>query len=300
MFPRRRRLHVLSLNVRKTSDPKPTYTGSPKEVDTTPPSRQSAPAVSLDPPYQAKVYSEMELMICVTANRYLTREAAADRVSAESVTKVSSYWSSKNRPQVIEFQYDQATQRDLILYNLTTLKFHGESAESPLVLNATMYSWKSMAKEMSIRTFCAPDSEVRKHMHDTHKILEMLGAPLVTFLAFQELQLKTLARIAEGTKELEEKRREERKREIDGRAETHARKSSKEGGQLSHSEKASREEGQTQQSRKASGEEGEAKQHMRKMSQEESEKEVVKDVKDVTENSRGGRLGLMIRGIRYA
>jgi hypothetical protein len=183
--------------------------------------------VSLDPPYQAKVYSEMELMICVTANNYLVREYRNGRISAESVARTSSFWSSKNRPQVVEFQFDQATQRDLILYNLTTLNFHGESAESPLVLNATMYSWKTMAKEMGVRTFCTPDSQVRKHLHDAHKILEMLGAPLVTFLALQELQLKTLARITEGVKKLEEMRREERRKEIECGADTHSRKSSK-------------------------------------------------------------------------
>jgi hypothetical protein len=269
-------------------------TAIPKEVETNTPPRQSTPPVSIDPPYQAKVYSEMELMICVTANKYLMREFTVGRISAESVTKVSSYWSSKNRPQVIEFQYDQATQRDLILYNLMTLKFHGESAGSPLVLNATMYSWKTMAKEMNVRTFCAPDSQVRKHMHDAHKILEMLGAPLVTFLAFQELQLKTLAKIADGVKKMEAKRREERRKEIEGGAETHSRQSSKEGGQSLHSRKASREEGYLQHSRKMSREEGETTQHTRRISKEEEEKE------DVIENSRGGRLGLMIRGDRYA
>jgi hypothetical protein len=273
-------------------------TAIPKEVETNTPPRQSTPPVSIDPPYQAKVYSEMELMICVTANKYLMREFTVGRISAESVTKVSSYWSSKNRPQVIEFQYDQATQRDLILYNLMTLKFHGESAGSPLVLNATMYSWKTMAKEMNVRTFCAPDSQVRKHMHDAHKILEMLGAPLVTFLAFQELQLKTLAKIADGVKKMEakrrEERREERRKEIEGGAETHSRQSSKEGGQSLHSRKASREEGYLQHSRKMSREEGETTQHTRRISKEEEEKE------DVIENSRGGRLGLMIRGDRYA
>jgi hypothetical protein len=281
----------------KTSDAKSGVTTSLKEVETNPPPCQSTPSVSLDPPYQAKLYSEMELMICVTANRYLMRELAAGRMSAESVAKISSYWSSKNRPQVIEFQYDQATQRDLILYNLTTLKFHGESAESPLVLNATMYSWKTMAKEMSVRTFCAPDSQVRKHMHDAHKIFEMLGAPLVTFLAFQELQLKTLSKITDGLKTMEEKRRDERRKEIEGGAETHSRKSSREGSHYLHLRKTSREEGQVLHSRKPSGEKGDAKQHMRNISKEENEKEVGKDV---TENSRGGRLELMVRGDRYA
>jgi hypothetical protein len=252
--------------------------------------------VSLDPPYQAKVYSEMELMICVTANNYLVREYRNGRISAESVARTSSFWSSKNRPQVVEFQFDQATQRDLILYNLTTLNFHGESAESPLVLNATMYSWKTMAKEMGVRTFCTPDSQVRKHLHDAHKILEMLGAPLVTFLALQELQLKTLARITEGVKKLEEMRREERRKEIECGADTHSRKSSK-GEQSWYSSKASRDGSHPQHSRKASGEEGGGKQHSRKRSKESKQEE---PGTDVTENSRGGRLGLVIGGDRYA
>jgi hypothetical protein len=288
-------VHLLS--TQKSPDLKPTLAVSPKKVEITPPSLASIPSVSLDPPYQAKVYSEMELMICVTANKYLIQEAAAGRVSAESIAKVSTYWSGKNRPQVIEFQYDQATQRDLILYNLTTLKFHGESAESPLVLNATMHGWKTMAKEMSVRTFCAPDSAVRKHMHDAHKILEMLGVPFVTFLAFQELQRKTQAKINDVAKE---KRREERRKEIEGGAEIYSKKSSREAAsQSQHSRKTLEEECQYQHFRKASREEGEIKQHMRRMSKEGREWE--KDaLKDFSENSRGGRLGLMARGERYA
>ena len=274
----------------KTSEPTFSLTASPKDVKTI----ESTPAVSLDQPYQAKIYSEMELMICVTANKYLLRELAASRISAESVAKISSYWSSKNRPVVAEFHFDQATQRDLILYNLTTLKFHGECAESPLVLNATMYSWKTMAKEMAVRTFSAPDSQVRKHMHDAHKILEMMGAPLVTFLAMQELQLKTLAKLSEGSRKMQEKKREERRKEIEGGHGTQSRKSSKEGGQSSS---------RSEHSRRALGEEdhvGVKKLSMRKMSKDDSEKELVEDTKDITENSRGGRLGLMIRGDRYA
>ena len=49
-----------------------------------------------------------------------------------------------------------------------------------------------MAREMSVRTFCAPDSMIKKHMHDFYKVLEMLGAPAVTYLAFQQLQVSAL------------------------------------------------------------------------------------------------------------
>ena len=151
----------------------------------------------MDPITQAKIYSQMEATICVTANKFLVQQYKEGRMSVESINKVTSFWASKNRTQVIEFQFDQAIQRDLISYNTRTFQFNGECAANPVVLHSTLYNWKALAKEMSVRTFCNPDSVIRKHMHDTHKILEMLGGSLRTFLAFQDLQMRTLALIKE-------------------------------------------------------------------------------------------------------
>lgn len=160
--------------------------------------------MSLSPPAQAKLYAEVELMICATANQYLNVQQGEGRMSVESLTKVTQWWASKNRPQVIEFMFDQATQRDLVLYNIKTFRFYGPNADNILSMNTMMQSWKALAKEMSIRTFCTPDLVIRKQMHDTYKILEMLGAPLVTFLAFQEIQVKALALMEEEKKKRDE------------------------------------------------------------------------------------------------
>lgn len=149
--------------------------------------------ISLNPPMQAKMYSELEVMICVTANDFLVQQYGMGRVSEESIRKVKSFWGSKNRPQVVEFQFDQATQRRLILSNIRTLQFNGESSTNPILLHSNLRNWKAIVQEMSVRTFCAPDSAIRKHMHDTHKLLGMLGAPTASLIAFQELQMKTLA-----------------------------------------------------------------------------------------------------------
>jgi len=161
------------------------------EVEPETPLNKKTP-ISLDPPAQAKLYCEVELMICVTANNYLLQQRREGRMSVESLTKVTEAWKNKGRPQVVEFQFDQATQRDLVLYNLKTFCFYGDRAENVITINSMMFGWKTIAKEMSIRTFCYPDSMIRKHLHDIYKILELLGAPLTTFLAFQELQVKTL------------------------------------------------------------------------------------------------------------
>ena len=41
-------------------------------------------------------------------------------------------------------------------------------------------------------------------MHDCYKILEMLGAPLVTFLAFQEIQVRALGVMREVQRKRDE------------------------------------------------------------------------------------------------
>ena len=161
--------------------------------------------VSLDPPTQAKLYMEIELMICVTANSYLMQQRRERRMSVESLVKITEFWKSKGRPQVIEFQFDQATQRDLILYNLKTFRFYGRNAENNMQLHSMLHSWKAIAKEMTIRTFCYPDAVIRRHMHDIYRIMELLGAPLVTFLAFQEIQVRALKIMREEHLKREEK-----------------------------------------------------------------------------------------------
>ncbi|KAL8812804.1 MAG: hypothetical protein Q9223_007198, partial [Gallowayella weberi] len=153
--------------------------------------------VSLSPPEQAKFYSDAELMICATANKYLVTQHEEGRMSHESIKKITDLWAQKNRPQVIEFMFDQLTQRDLILYNLKSFRFYGPNAENLVSLHGMMQAWKTLAREMCIRTFCTGDSTMRKQMQDIYKILEMLGAPMVTFLAFQQIQLDVLRKMRE-------------------------------------------------------------------------------------------------------
>ncbi|PYI26727.1 hypothetical protein BP00DRAFT_355177, partial [Aspergillus indologenus CBS 114.80] len=154
--------------------------------------------VSLDAPTQARLYSQLEVMICVVANRFLVEQHNRGLLSGESISKVTNYWAAKNRPRVVEFHYDQATQRQLILSNLRTVQFNGCSATNPVQLRTNLNNWKAIGKEMSVRTFCAPDSAIRKQMYDIHKLLEMLGAPLDTMREFEELQMQALLLMKRG------------------------------------------------------------------------------------------------------
>lgn len=73
----------------------------------------------------------------------------------------------------------------------------------PSYIHAFEANWMRTDCEMrykAIRTFCTPDTVIKKHLHDCYKILEMLGAPYVTFLAFQEIQVKAMAIMREEQK----------------------------------------------------------------------------------------------------
>ena len=127
-------------------------------------------------------------MLCVSGNKFLMEQYKRGRMSADSVSKTNSAWRAKNRPQVREFQYDQLTQRELVLANIKTFEFHGDAARSSVSLNGILHCWKNLAKEMNVRTFCVADTQIKKNLIDARRVLEMFGAPMITFLAFQEIR----------------------------------------------------------------------------------------------------------------
>ena len=91
--------------------------------------------ISMSPYAQSVLTSQIELMVTVTANRFLLIQHEHGRMSPESLTKVLEFWKSKGRPQVIEFHFDQATQRDLIVSNLKTFRFFGRHAGEPVAVS---------------------------------------------------------------------------------------------------------------------------------------------------------------------
>jgi hypothetical protein len=133
-------------------------------------------SVSLGPPEQARIYMEVELMIVHTANNFLMTQFSQGRMAMDSIKKTVDTWKTRGRPTVLEFMYDQATQRDLIAVNQQNLRFYGERADDSVRINAMLYNWKQVASFMAIRTFCDADTVILKLLFDVEQILELLGA----------------------------------------------------------------------------------------------------------------------------
>lgn len=132
-------------------------------------------------------------MIVHTANAFLMNQFSQGRLSVDTIKRTIDAWKSKGRPTVREFMYDQATQRELIVANQHSIRFHslGNNSSSETRVNSMLYGWKNTCNTMAIRTFCYPDTVVLKLFFDIEQTLELLGAADSILLHFQRLRAFT-------------------------------------------------------------------------------------------------------------
>lgn len=171
----------------------------------TPAQEPSKFPVSLSPYVQGDFYMQLELLLNITTNNFLQHELACGRVLAASIKTVSTQWAAKGRPQVLGFRYDLSTQRELVGLNADTMHFNGINAFSRTRLLAVMAAWKVLAREVAVRTFCQPDSAVKKHLHDAEGVLVVVGAGDDEMYAFREMRERVLKEIRKEERREEEK-----------------------------------------------------------------------------------------------
>ncbi|KAJ5356629.1 hypothetical protein N7517_011238 [Penicillium concentricum] len=135
---------------------------------------ESTAPITLNTEVQSILYAEIENMITHVANEFLMKEYYDGHLSVYSLNKVKRRWERKNMPGVPEFHFDQTTQYKLISANREHLKFG--NASNGLRPYTVLRNWKKICKNMTIRTFVAPDSVIKKHIHDILDLLEILNA----------------------------------------------------------------------------------------------------------------------------
>ncbi|KAK5078360.1 hypothetical protein LTR64_003229 [Lithohypha guttulata] len=195
----------------------------------TPPSthERSAFPVSIKSSGQSKLWSELEYMLIETCNSFLKDEFDHNRLQRHSVLRTKRQWQARNRPQVIEFYYDQTTQYELVIANLRTVKLYSDYAQDAIILNSVLHQWKILIRELSVKTLCMPDSIVRRWLHDGRRVLELLGALPITLTNMDKLTSLCMAVIGSAEKE----RARRRVREEVGNAQGNHRRSVSDGSQ---------------------------------------------------------------------
>ncbi|CZR52017.1 uncharacterized protein PAC_01894 [Phialocephala subalpina] len=165
------------------------------------PAKISFLPTNLAPPQQARILAEVEFFLVHTANSFLMNQFSQGRLDVDSIKKTIDGWKARGRPTVIEFMYDQATQRDLIAVNQQNLRFYGDRAGEIVRINATLHTWKLVASHMALRTFCEADTVILKLFFDIEQILELLGCVDTLMYRFQEVRAIANERIRKQKEE---------------------------------------------------------------------------------------------------
>ena len=157
--------------------------------------------ISTDYVDQMRLYGEIELMLTTVINDFLIGQMAAGHMSLSSIQKIARDWHQKSRPQVLDFHFDLPTQFELIKLNTDTFRFHGEEGNNGMKQAVMFNCLRGIVRELSIRTFCAPDSVIKKVMHDCWRVIEMMGAKPESFMLLQHIQGVTLKKIGDMCKQ---------------------------------------------------------------------------------------------------
>ena len=131
--------------------------------------------ITLNTDMQSILYAEIENMITHAANEFLMKEYYDGHLTPKSLDKVKRRWQRKHMPGVPQFRFDQTTQYKIIKANRKHLQF-GQPSISTLDVDTILDDWRRICKDMSIRTFVAPDSVIKKQIHDILNLLEILKA----------------------------------------------------------------------------------------------------------------------------
>lgn len=170
--------------------------------------------VSIKSSGQSKLWAELEYMLIETCNAYLKNEYERQRLSRDSVLKIKRQWQERNRPEVVEFYYDQTTQYELVISNLRSIQLYSDYSQDAMMLNSVLHQWKILVRELSVKTLCMPDSIVRRWLHDARRVLELLGAAQDVLVNMDKLTSLCMAVIGSAEKERAKKRQEENMGEI--------------------------------------------------------------------------------------
>ncbi|KAL7928706.1 hypothetical protein V8C35DRAFT_226250 [Trichoderma chlorosporum] len=146
-------------------------------------------AVSLDPREQSLLYCELEFHLTTALNVYVSDELDRGHLSADNLKRVSDEWHQKGYHKVIGFRYDLETQLELVSLHINDFSFYGRRQGNITEIAVLLREMKMNARNMSVRTFCQPDSTIAKHLVDSQSLFNLINAS-----ASQQIALAEIAR----------------------------------------------------------------------------------------------------------
>lgn len=152
--------------------------------------------ISCDEKFQSNLYARLNLLMSTVANKFLMTEYDQSRLTASTAAKYIRHWINLGRPHFAEFQCSQPFQAFIIWECRHMLEFHG--TYDTRIRSVVLDIWRKNATSMSVLTHCNGDSAIQKHLHDSWKVLEILGGTWADFDTLSELHTSFHTMVAEA------------------------------------------------------------------------------------------------------
>ncbi|KAH8897811.1 hypothetical protein GQ53DRAFT_624464, partial [Thozetella sp. PMI_491] len=134
-------------------------------------------AISFSMREQSLIYCDLEFLLSVSLNGYLTCQFNSGRLDRQKLSKIEEGWKQKGRPGVSSFHYDLETQLELLRVHVYDFKFYGRLASAPASILGFIDIMKVNARTIRVRTMCQPDTVIAKQIVDTESLFNLLGVP---------------------------------------------------------------------------------------------------------------------------
>ncbi|KAK4935743.1 hypothetical protein LTR10_023243 [Elasticomyces elasticus] len=150
-----------------------------------------AGSISFDPPLQARIFSELGIMLATATNKWLVRQANAGRLDVLLVTRAMIAHEDKYQNPVFEFWVDLETQLQIVTENYETVLFATAFEKSASSIQLQVFTnWPFLVRNITSANYQHPDSIVLGAVQEIKTILQMLNAPVAILEAWHVLHCK--------------------------------------------------------------------------------------------------------------
>lgn len=121
-------------------------------------------------------HSKLEYILQSAANDFLYKRYVDGTLDSKNFARVRKSWKKQGRPTVVEFRFNIATQWKLANANEKALTFPGAGRMTTAQVRSTIKGWSTLARQLSVKTFCEPDILIKMQCAEARRVLILLDA----------------------------------------------------------------------------------------------------------------------------
>lgn len=150
--------------------------------------------ISCRPEYQSRLYGRLNMVLSTIVNRFLVEEYQSGRLSTAMAAAFVEKWVELGRAEVTEFNFGLPFQAKILWESRNNILFCGRYNRQirDTILNQLLVD----ANAIALLTYCHGDSAIQKHLMDSWKVMELLGADWAEYESLSKIHISFHEQVA--------------------------------------------------------------------------------------------------------